>query len=143
MPFPDRVTIHLRALIRMRFPEQSSQAAAPTASNVTPSTNPLYSTVLSRRAKAQNDGWPTGTTEFAQAVLRARKAARLSRANFAVLIGISEGTLRNIEMGKQPVKPYLREWIVLALAKVGQQPGSSADDSATLRPATEDPNEQT
>jgi DNA-binding XRE family transcriptional regulator len=51
-------------------------------------------------ADAPPDSWPQDSTEFGAAVRRTREGAGWTRAKLAALVGVSDTTISNIEIGR-------------------------------------------
>jgi ribosome-binding protein aMBF1 (putative translation factor) len=69
------------------------------------------------------DTWPMDPVAFGTAVRKAREAAGLTRSAFAVQFGISDATLRNIEMARHRCTFRVRTLLVLALAHLKRAAG--------------------
>lgn len=128
MRLPERITIRLRAIVVLHF-SGPRNSEPPVVSTVSRSVAGPAPSPWSRHPASQKDSWPTDPKEFAEAIGRARQAAGLSIRKLAAIVGISEATLRNIESGRHPPKPHHREWIIIALNRVGQ--GPSADPASS------------
>jgi ribosome-binding protein aMBF1 (putative translation factor) len=66
----------------------------------------------------EGERWPQDRVEFGAAVRKAREVCGLTRAQLATRLGISEATVRNVEMGRHGGTAKTRALLIKALVRV-------------------------